>query len=174
MQTTDPQDELFYQVDENDTVIGSVKRHDAHHNPNIIHRASHVVIFNTHGEILLQQRSLTKDKYPGFWVDAASGHVEFGSDYLTTIIKETREEIGIDIRPHEIDKLGKILVKNELESEYVTFYKFITDKKAADLKVSEDEVINVEFFTIKQIKKMLNDPKEKIVPITREILQTII
>jgi isopentenyl-diphosphate delta-isomerase type 1 len=174
MQTTDPQDELFYHVDKNDKVIGPVKRGDAHRNPHIIHRVSHILLFNSKGELLMQLRSLTKDKYPGFWVNAASGHVDYGSDYLATAVKEINEELGISIQSEELTELGKILVANKNESEYVTFYKLQITQEIFDFKLKGDEVSSVEFFSIDHVKKMLKNPHEKFTPVTRVILEKIL
>jgi isopentenyldiphosphate isomerase len=78
--TTDPQDEIFDVVDENDSVIGQTTRGEAHQNPKLIHRVVHIWIINEKGEILIQQRSMTKDGAPGMWDISCGGHVEKGQD----------------------------------------------------------------------------------------------
>ncbi len=75
MKTTDNQNEIFDVVDEDDNVIGRVKRGEANRNKNLIHRSIGVAVFNRKGEIYLQQRSSTKDTDPMCWTISCSGHV---------------------------------------------------------------------------------------------------
>ncbi len=61
----DKPDGVFDLVDEQDRVIGSATRKHCHQNINMIHRAVHVLVFNSKGELFLQKRSLLKDINPG-------------------------------------------------------------------------------------------------------------
>jgi isopentenyl-diphosphate delta-isomerase type 1 len=169
MQTTDNGNELFYRVDENDNEIGKVKRGDAHSNPSIIHRTMHVVLFNSKGEILLQLRSLTKDKYPGYWTEAATGHVRYGSDYLSTAVTEIREELGLDVKPEDLTEMAKLLEKNEYESEFVTVFKLQLRGETIQFNLNPEEVSEVKFFSVKEIRRMLKNPEIKFTPVTRII-----
>ena len=45
------------------------------------HRAVHVLVFNSAGELFLQKRSMTKDNDPGLWDSSCSGHVDAGETY---------------------------------------------------------------------------------------------
>jgi len=76
IKTTDNQNEIFDIVNEEDRVIGQTTRGEAHGNPKLMHRSIGVVIFNSKGEIFLQQRSATKDTDPLKWTISCSGHVE--------------------------------------------------------------------------------------------------
>ena len=93
--TTDPQNEVFDVVNENDEVIGEATRGEVHQNPKLIHRVVQIWILNGEDEILLQQRSLIKDKAPGQWDISCAGHVQKGSDSGTTVQRELTEELGI-------------------------------------------------------------------------------
>ena len=75
MKTTDNQNELFNIVDEKDNVVGQATRGEVHKNKSLIHRSVGVVVFNSRGEIFLQQRSAGKDTDPSKWTISASGHV---------------------------------------------------------------------------------------------------
>ncbi len=61
------------------------------------HRAVHVLVFNSRGEIFLQKRSMKKDRQPGVWDSSCSGHVDAGENYEATAVRELREELGLDI-----------------------------------------------------------------------------
>lgn len=54
------QDEILVQVDKDNNEIGSALKREAHSNPNIYHRAAHIMLFNTSKQVILQQRAPTK------------------------------------------------------------------------------------------------------------------
>ncbi len=112
----DNPNEQFYWVDTNDTVIGSISRQDAHKDKSKIHRAVNIVVANSQHQILLQKRSMRKDKYPGYWTVSASGHVEYGSTYEQTATKELREEIGLSI---PLQQVTQFIVHMPTETEMI-------------------------------------------------------
>ncbi len=81
-------------VDENDRVIGTKTRGEIHAQ-RLMHRATHILVFNSQGELFLQKRSMSKDENPGLWDTSAAGHVDSGEDYLACAVRELGEELGI-------------------------------------------------------------------------------
>lgn len=57
----------------------------------------HVCIFNAQGEMLIQQRSASKDIWPLLWDVSAAGSVMAGESPRDAAVREVREELGIDI-----------------------------------------------------------------------------
>ncbi len=86
--------EILSVVNEEDLVIGQ-RRRDEIHSLNLFHRSIHVLVFNSNGEIFLQQRGLLKQESPGLWASSVSGHVDAGESYDVACIREIEEEIGI-------------------------------------------------------------------------------
>lgn len=82
-------------VDQNDNVIGAKLRSEAL--PTDIYRASGLWVTRGDGKILLARRAYTKKNSPGKWGPAVAGTVEEGETYLSNIIKEAKEELGLDI-----------------------------------------------------------------------------
>jgi isopentenyldiphosphate isomerase len=89
-----PPDERFDIVDRDDRVVGSGLRSEIHAR-GLLHRAVHLWLFHEDGRILLQKRSLSKDREPGRWTSSVSGHVNSGEEYDTAMKREIPEEIGI-------------------------------------------------------------------------------
>ena len=81
-------------VDENDQVVGTRTRGEIHAE-GLMHRATHILVFNSQGELFLQKRSMNKDENPGLWDTSAAGHVDSGEDYLACAVRELDEELGI-------------------------------------------------------------------------------
>jgi len=56
-----------------------------------------LLLFNEEGFLALQRRSANKDLFPEKWTVSASGHIKQGETAREAIIRETREEIGIEL-----------------------------------------------------------------------------
>ena len=114
-------DEIFDVVNDADQVIGRRPRAEVHR-LGLMHRAVHVLVFNSRGEVFLQQRSLSKDRQPGLWDSSASGHVDSGEDYDACARRELREELGLLV-PGAPEKLFKIGASVETDQEHVWVYR---------------------------------------------------
>jgi len=114
-------EDIFDIVNERDEVIDRKPRSEVHR-LGLKHRAVHVLVFNSRGQIFLQKRSMRKDRQPGLWDSSASGHVDSGEDYDGCAIRELREEIGLQLskRPQ---RLFKIPACAETDQEFVRVYR---------------------------------------------------
>lgn len=81
-------------VDANDQVLHQAPRSEVHRR-GWRHRAAHILVFNSRGEVFVQQRSLNKDMSPGQWDTSAAGHLDAGEDYDACAVRELGEELGI-------------------------------------------------------------------------------
>ena len=117
------QDEELIEVDKNDKIIGAIIKREAHTNPERYHRAAHIVIFNTKGEIVLQQRSMTKSTGAGMW-DIRGGHQVVGQTIEQTAIHELAEELGVQT---PLKFIRKGLYQSDRQSEYYYLYYGIDD-----------------------------------------------
>ena len=80
-------------VDEHDVPLGTVEKMEAHEKA-LLHRAFSVFIFNSKGEMLLQQRAISKYHSGGLWTNACCSHPYFGEDTLAAAEKRLQEEMG--------------------------------------------------------------------------------
>jgi isopentenyldiphosphate isomerase len=60
----------------------------------LIQRASFILVCNDRGELFVQQRTMTKDIYPGCWEIAADGVVTAGETVSQSAERELREELA--------------------------------------------------------------------------------
>ena len=68
-------EELLDVLDENGIKTGEVVPRSEVHKRGLWHRSIVVAIINEKNEILLQQRSMTKEKNAGMWDISAAGHI---------------------------------------------------------------------------------------------------
>jgi len=118
-------EEIFDVVNERDEVIDRQRRGEVHR-LGLKHRATHVLVFNSRGEIFLQKRSMQKDRQPGLWDSSASGHLNSGEDYDACAVRELREEIGLAVAQLP-ERLFKIAACAETDQEFVWVYRCQSD-----------------------------------------------
>jgi isopentenyldiphosphate isomerase len=106
--------ELLDLVDEDDRVIGTVRKGAADRDPNLIHREVAILIHRG-GELLWQLRSAAKLVMPLTWDIACAGHVGAGDVPLAAAHRELREELGFDV---ELEPLERRLIREPNETHF--------------------------------------------------------
>ena len=81
-------------VDQDDSEIGTMEKQEAHISGSL-HRAFSVFIFNSKGELLLQQRALDKYHSPGLWTNTCCSHPRPGEATLVAANRRLEEEMGM-------------------------------------------------------------------------------
>ncbi len=154
-------------VDKQDTVVGEATR-DECHSHKLRHRAVHIFLFDTEGQILLQQRSKEKDVYPGFLEASLSGHVIHGETYERAAIRELREEMGIEITRDKLKKESKFEIMHGPEHEFVQVFVATSDKK---IKKSREETLKVQWITKDELMHEVMKEQKKFTPVCLAALQ---
>ena len=76
--------------------MGTIGKMEAHQKA-LLHRAFSVFIFNTKGEMLLQQRALNKYHSGGLWTNACCSHPYEGQETILAAEKRLQEEMGFTV-----------------------------------------------------------------------------
>lgn len=80
-------------VNNQDMPVGTMEKMEAH-KKGLLHRAFSVFIFNSRGEMLLQQRALNKYHSGGLWSNSCCSHPQPGEETLTAALRRLKEEMG--------------------------------------------------------------------------------
>jgi len=88
-------EEYVVLVDEKNDVLGTMPKKSAHDKNTPLHRGFSVFLFNSEGELLLQQRSIKKKTWPLVWSNSCCGHPMLDETPEDAAKRRLRHEIGI-------------------------------------------------------------------------------
>ena len=112
-----------------------------------------VIIFmqNSEGNFLFQITSKEK----GNEIATTGGHVKSGQTSYEAILAEVDEELGLDISKEDVKMIDSYI----FGVAFMDVYYLNKDINISDLKLQDDEVESVEWFTIDRIKELINEGK---------------
>jgi isopentenyl-diphosphate delta-isomerase len=87
-------EQMLILVDENDKQVGKLEKMEVHQ-LGLLHRAFSVFLFNTKGELLLQQRAECKYHSPSLWTNTCCSHPLDGEEMTNAIERRLNEEMGM-------------------------------------------------------------------------------
>ena len=138
-------------VDENDKVLGSMEKLEAHKKA-ILHRAISVFIINDQGEWLMQRRAINKYHSGGLWTNTSCSHPYPGESAIQAANRRLREEMGIQCGLGELfsfiykEKLDNELTEHELDHVFFG----ISDKLP---NINTDEVMDWRYVKYSDLQK---------------------
>lgn len=103
-------------------------------------------IENDKNEFLIQKRALKKN---GKWA-LTGGHVISGEDSVTAVLRETQEELGLELEENEVE----LIFGKRAYDCFVDIYYIKKDIELSNLKLEKEEVENVEWANLKQIRNL--------------------
>lgn len=137
-------------VDEKDKQWGKLEK-DLVHKLGLLHRAFSVFIFNSNGNLLLQQRAEEKYHSGGLWTNTCCSHPRFGEEINDAIPRRLKEEMGMNCKTNfAFSFIYKTRFENGLtEHEFDHVYLGVTDA----LPIPEiSEVKNWKYISIEKLE----------------------
>ncbi|MEA3504867.1 MAG: isopentenyl-diphosphate Delta-isomerase [Bacteroidota bacterium] len=114
-------------VDENDNELG-VQEKMAAHVEGALHRAFSVFVFNSDGDLIIQQRAFSKYHSPGKWANTCCSHPRKGEEVIEAAHRRLQEEMGFDTELKETFSflykadVGQGLIEHELDHVIIGRY----------------------------------------------------
>lgn len=110
-------------------------------------------ILREDGNFVIQRRSLNKKSFAGMWYCSAGGSVISRETPKEGMVREFKEELGIDIKEDELHLKRIITEKNTI------FYIFLVRKNISldEITLQEEEVMDVDLADPSKIRKMIED-----------------
>jgi isopentenyldiphosphate isomerase len=144
--------EILDVVDENDCVI-AIKTRGEIHAEGLMHRAVHILLFNSKGELFLQKRSMSKDEQPGKWDSSAAGHVDSGEAYVDCARREIAEELGIVVE-QPMEMLFKLPASALTGNEHCMVYRYTFD---GPMVLQADEIDDGQWLSVEAMDRRVAD-----------------
>ena len=154
--------EYFDVLNEKGEFTNQIENREVCHDKGLWHKAVVVFIISMDNKkVLLQQRSANKKLWPNLWDITAGGHVLTGEFGYQTVIRETKEEIGIDITKNDLEFIGgtrsENISGNIINRHFNEFYIVHKDVDVNDIVLQEDEVQNIKWFDNEEVINRIND-----------------
>lgn len=150
-------------LDEFGNITGKIKSREEIKRDNDYYRIVLLWIYNPKlKKILIQRRSKNKESSPNKWDLTIGGHVEAGESSLDAIIRETKEEIGIDISNDIITKVLEVK-PSENKPKFTDIYLVIKEIDIKDVKLQLEEVSEVKYFSIEELIDLHNSDNQEFI-----------
>lgn len=164
--------EMIDVLNEKGEKTGEVVSREDVHKLGLWHKCVHIWIVNDKKEILLQKRSEQKATHPNMWTTATSGHLSAGDSSIQGAIRELSEEIGLEVNEDELQYLFTVKEsevnnnpeKHIIENEITDVYLIQKNIDITELKLQEEEVSDVKWFSYESFQKMVMENDKTLVP----------
>ena len=153
--------EIVDVVDKRGIPTGEQVEREQAHTLGIRHRTSHVwIVRRKEGrlQVLLQKRSENKDSFPGCYDISSAGHIPAGVDFVSSAVRELKEELGCEVKPEELIYCGqrcfefqdtfhgKVFHDNQVSNVYALWL----DREPETFSLQKEEVSEVKWFDFQE------------------------
>ncbi|WP_461452659.1 isopentenyl-diphosphate Delta-isomerase [Mucilaginibacter sp.] len=139
--------------------IGTMDKMEAHES-GTLHRAFSVFIFNSKGQLLLQQRAIDKYHSGGLWTNTCCSHPRADETTVGAAHRRLHEEMGIDC---ELTELFQFTYRHEFENGLIEHeYDHVFMGTSDELPMANpEEVANFKYIDIDLlIYELVNQPDQ--------------
>ena len=156
-------------VDSDDRIIGAAPRATVHEKA-YMHRAVHIMLCNSAGEVFLQLRSHDKDTNPGLWDTSCAGHIDSGESLIVGALRELQEELGIRLSSEALVERSRLPPSHDNGFEHVTLYTALSDEP---LTLCPAEIIDGKWVAPALLDTLLQEAPQQFTTTFQLIWQTI-
>jgi isopentenyl-diphosphate Delta-isomerase len=134
-----PESDSLILVDEADHGVGHLSKALCHEGRGILHRAFSLLIFNGHGELLIQRRSASKRLWPLYWSNSCCSHPRSAETIEMAIHRRLYEELGLRCPLHFLFKFQYQAQFDETGAENELCSVFI-GRSSEPVMIDDDEI----------------------------------
>jgi len=146
-------------VNELDEPTGTMEKLEAHQK-GLLHRAFSIFIFNSKGELLLQQRAINKYHSGGLWTNTCCSHPQPGEETAISAQRRLLEEMGFKT---PIEKIFDFVYKAEFNNG-LTEYEFdhvYAGNYEGNIEYNKEEVMDYCYKSLADLRSSLQENPER-------------
>ena len=167
--------EAVLQVDENDVVVGPMSKADSHYQSGSLHRAFSVLLFNSEGRLLLQQRAHDKITFPSVWANSCCSHPLASEDEMDeanargvkiAAIRKLEQELGISPDSVDINDfhfITKMRYSARMNADWIEreIDHILMIQADVDVDLNPNEVAAIKWVNAEELDAMLVDEESE-------------
>jgi isopentenyldiphosphate isomerase len=152
-------------VDQADAPVGTIPRADVFQR-HASFRVSHVLIFNSRGELLLQRLALSRNRNPGAWGSSVASYLFSSEGYVQAAQRRVSEELGIS--DFQLFPLGKTEMADEGCLKFISVFQSFSE---GPFHYDPAHIDQVEFVSISEISRMIESGSRIFTPTFLRVFQ---
>lgn len=165
--TVSSENEELILVDEDDREIGYLSKARCHDGNGVLHRAFSLFLFNAAGELLLQQRSLDKRLWPGYWSNSICSHPRRGESLEIATQRRLRDELNFDTALEHVYRFTYTADFGDAGSENELCHVFL-GHSSEDVRPNDSEIAAIRYVPAGALGSELCDRPERFTPWFRQ------
>lgn len=160
------QQDLVDVCDEHGELTGQTVTREVAHDKGIWHPVVLVWVYNSQGEVLLQHRSRERNAFVDTWDVSTSGHIRAGDSAIATAVHRLREDLGVHVRPSELQELGSVrdefpLQNGDVHREYDVVYIVHRDVNLERMEFQTAEVNGARWMDLHDLAADMDNPETR-------------
>ena len=157
-------------VDKDNKILGYEEKLKTHQDAKL-HRAFSILIFNSKGELLIQQRNKQKYHSGGLWANSVCSHPRKGESYLVATQRRLKQELGIETKLKRVFAfIYKAEFKDLTEYEHDTVF---FGKYDGEIFPDKEEIMAYKWISLKSLNSDLIKSPEKYAEWFKIIIHTL-
>lgn len=163
LDTTQEHEDMLILVDAEDREIGVMPKAQCHEGEGILHRAFSLFVFNSKGELLLQQRAAQKPLWPGYWSNSCCSHPRQSESIAIAADRRIQEELGFSCSFTSLYSFKYHARYKNIGSERELCH-VLAGYSDAPVQANPDEVAHWRYVSVRQLNQELDADKSHFTP----------
>lgn len=155
--------EALILVNAGDEVVGYLDKSACHDGDGVLHRAFSLFIFNSAGQLLLQQRAAQKRLWGGYWSNSCCSHPRRGETMDLAVNRRLEQELGMSAELRFAFKFEYCAPFRDLGTEHELCWVYIGASDAPPV-INTNEIDDWRWVDPEQLTRELDENPERFTP----------
>lgn len=156
---------LIDAVDQADKAIGTIRRAEVFRK-RANFRVAHDLIFNSKGQLLIQQIASGPKRHPGYWGSSVAAYLYAGESYEAAANRRLVEELGV--QNVELQYFGKTPMMDQGCFKFIAVFTGTSD---GPFDFDQTQIAKLEFLSISRLHEIIATRSRSFTPTFLEVLR---